>query len=145
MSDFCGQESSLERIKMSIREVIMDYLENSSKKALSVEELSVALHMNKAKDYKVFVKTLASLEAEHLLHFTAKGKVELAEQEEAKVVISGIFRANAAGFGFVSIDADEPDVFIGRGQTGFALDGDEVFIEIDKNANSLKGDRKSVV
>ena len=48
---------------MSIREVIMDYLENSSKKALSVEELSVALHMNKAKDYKVFVKTLASLEA----------------------------------------------------------------------------------
>ncbi|MDU8932628.1 hypothetical protein [Lactococcus cremoris] len=65
---------------MSIREVIMDYLENSSKKALSVEELSVALHMNKAKDYKVFVKTLASLEAEHLLHFTAKGKVELAEQ-----------------------------------------------------------------
>ncbi len=74
---------------MSIREVIMDYLENSSKKALSVEELSVALHMNKAKDYKVFVKTLASLEAEHLLNFTAKGKVELAEKEEAKVVISG--------------------------------------------------------
>ena len=96
---------------MSIREVIMDYLENSSKKALSVEELSVALHMNKAKDYKVFVKTLASLEAEHLLNFTAKGKVELAEKEEAKVVISGIFRANAAGFGFVSIDAEEPNGF----------------------------------
>ncbi len=124
---------------MSIREVIMDYLENSSKKALSVEELSVALHMNKAKDYKVFVKTLASLEAEHLLNFTAKGKVELAEKEEAKVVISGIFRANAAGFGFVSIDAEEPDVFVARGQTAFALDGDEVFIEIDKNANALKG------
>lgn len=124
---------------MSIREVIMDYLEDSSKKALSVEELSVALHMNKAKDYKVFVKTLASLEAEHLLNFTAKGKVELAEKEEAKVVISGIFRANAAGFGFVSIDAEEPDVFVARGQTAFALDGDEVFIEIDKNANALKG------
>lgn len=102
------------------------------KKALSVEELSVALHMNKAKDYKVFVKTLASLEAEHLLNFTAKGKVELAEKEEAKVVISGIFRANAAGFGFVSIDAEEPDVFVARGQTAFALDGDEVLLKLIK-------------
>ena len=74
-----------------------------------------------------------------MLNFTAKGKVELAEKEEAKVVISGIFRANAAGFGFVSIDAEEPDVFVARGQTAFALDGDEVFIEIDKNANALKG------
>ncbi len=29
--------------------------------------------------------------------------------------------------------------FVARGQTAFALDGDEVFIEIDKNANALKG------
>ncbi|AYG00509.1 ribonuclease R [Lactococcus allomyrinae] len=121
---------------MNIRELIMDYLQNSSKTALSVEELAIALHLNKSGDFKLFVKTLASLESEHLLHFTSKGKVEL---EEAKALINGIFRANAAGFGFVTIDVDEPDVFIGKGQTAFALDGDEVFIELDKNANLLKG------
>lgn len=124
---------------MSIRKIIMDYLENSPKTALSVEELSAALHMNKSKDYKVFVKTLASLEAEHLIQFTNKGKVALKPKEEAKIVVAGTFRANAAGFGFVNIDAEEPDVFIRRGQTGFALEGDEVFIELDKNANALKG------
>ena len=52
--------------------------------------------------------------------------------ETFNTILKNKIRANAAGFGFVSIDADEPDVFIGRGQTGFALDGDEVFIEAVK-------------
>lgn len=121
---------------MNIRELIMEYLQNSSKKALSVEELAIALHLNKSGDFKIFVKTIASLESEHRLHFTSKGKVEL---EEAKALINGIFRANAAGFGFVTIDKEEPDVFVAKGQTAFALDGDEVFIELDKAANPLKG------
>lgn len=124
---------------MKIKELILDYLAQTAKKALSAEELALALGFNKARDYKLFVKTLAELEAEHLVNFTAKGKVELAKKELPKVLVNGIFRANAAGFGFVNIDAEEPDVFIARGKTAFALDGDEVALELDKNANALKG------
>ncbi|MFC4652388.1 ribonuclease R [Lactococcus nasutitermitis] len=121
---------------MDSKEIIIDYLKNSSKKSLSVEELSIALHFNKAKDFKNFVKTLATLEEEHRLRFTDKGKVEL---EETKTLVDGVFHANANGFGFVTIDSDEPDVFIPKGKTAFALEGDEVRIELTKNANPLKG------
>ncbi len=119
---------------MNIRQIIMDYLQDSPKKSLSVEELSIELHLNKAGDFKLFVKTLASLEAEHLIRFTTKGKIEL---EQAKALLTGIFHAHANGFGFVTVDGEEADIFIGKGKTLFALEGDEVKIEVTKNANIL--------
>ena len=63
------------------------------------------------------------------------GKVTLAE---VKAELVGIFRANANGFGFVTVDSDEPDVFIPKGRTAFALEGDEVKVELKSNANPLK-------
>lgn len=121
---------------MKIKEVILDELKKHPKRAYAVEELAMELDLTKASDFKLFVKTLAALEGEGLLEFTKNGKVTLAE---VKAELVGIFRANANGFGFVTVDSDEPDVFIPKGRTAFALEGDEVKVELKSNANPLKG------
>ena len=42
---------------------------------------------------------------------------------------------NQRGFGFVTIDPEEPDVFIPKDATNFAMDGDIVMIDIQKTAD----------
>ncbi|MGO3914246.1 ribonuclease R, partial [Enterococcus viikkiensis] len=42
---------------------------------------------------------------------------------------------NERGFGFVTIDPEEPDVFIPKDATNFAMDGDIVMIDIQKTAD----------
>ena len=126
---------------MKLREKIIEDLNKNPERAFSIEELSIELHLNKAKDFKSFVKTVASLEGEGLLQFTDEGKIRLAgalKKEKTKALINGIFHAHANGFGFVTIDAEEDDVFIPKGKTKLALDGDEVEIELTKNSNPLK-------
>ncbi|MEG2504375.1 MAG: ribonuclease R, partial [Carnobacterium sp.] len=49
-----------------------------------------------------------------------------------KPVLTGIFRANDRGFGFVSIEDEEDDVYIPQGHTNFALDGDVVTVDITR-------------
>lgn len=55
------------------------------------------------------------------------------------MTVTGTFRANKAGFGFLAVDDDEDDLFIGRGDVGYAVDGDIVEAVIKKPANRLKG------
>ncbi len=54
--------------------------------------------------------------------------------------ITGIYRANQKGFGFVTTE-EEADIYIGEEHTGSALDGDEVEVVIIKEARQKK--RKS--
>ena len=43
---------------------------------------------------------------------------------------TGIFRGNEKGFGFVKIEQEENEIYISRGNTKDAIDGDEVLIKI---------------
>lgn len=52
---------------------------------------------------------------------------------------SGCFRANKAGFGFLHVDENEDDMFIGRNDVGYAIDGDTVEVVVKKPADRLKG------
>ncbi len=47
--------------------------------------------------------------------------------------VTGIFRGNEKGFGFVKIEDEEGEIYISRGNTGEALDGDEVLVKIIEN------------
>ncbi len=50
-----------------------------------------------------------------------------------KKEFTGIFRGNEKGFGFVKIEGEEREIYISRGDTGEALDGDEVIVKILEN------------
>ena len=118
--------------KQTIKEKILSYMEGQKKKSFSMEELAEGLGLQKGSDFKLLVQTAAALEREQLIEFTKKGKIKLPEKG---LSVEGIFRANERGFGFVTIDEEEPDVYVSKEHTNYALDGDTVLIEIMQPAD----------
>lgn len=118
--------------RQTIKSEILAGLKEANKKSLSMEELAEVLDMRKSVDYKLLVKTIAQMEREKTVEFNKKGRIKLPFQP---IEVEGIFRRNERGFGFVTIDPEEPDVFIPKDATNFAMDGDIVMIDIQKTAD----------
>lgn len=118
--------------RKTIKREILAGLKAANKKSLSMEELAEVLDMRKSDDFKLLVKTIAQMEREKTVEFNKKGRIKLPFQP---IEVEGIFRRNERGFGFVTIDPEEPDVFIPKDATNFAMDGDIVMIDIQKTAD----------
>lgn len=118
---------------------IITYLEKREK--VTVNELAEALEMTGAKKFPNLIKGISTLESQGKLRFNDAGMLSLRKKQEKKkeVTVTGIFRANKAGFGFLIVDENEDDMFIGRNDLGYAIDGDTVEAVIKKPANRLKG------
>ncbi|MGO3837156.1 MAG: ribonuclease R [Vagococcus sp.] len=119
----------------NIKEQILEYMTSSKKMSFSMEQLAEGLGLQKSQDFKYLVQTIAQMERETTVVFNKKGKIKLNTKE---TLLTGIFRANERGFGFVSIEGEEDDVFISKDHTSFALDGDTVDIEILKPGNPME-------
>lgn len=119
--------------KETIKEKILFFMENGRKKSFSVEEIAEGLGFQKSEDYKLLVQTIAQMERENTLVFNKKGKVKLPMRP---VLVEGTFRANERGFGFVTIDPEEDDIYIPKEATGYAMDGDTVAVDIVSPANA---------
>ena len=62
------------------------------------------------------------------------------KKENLENCIKGVFRGNEKGFGFVKIDGQDEEIYISRGNTKDAVNGDEVLIKIIDD--TVKGNRK---
>ena len=62
------------------------------------------------------------------------------KKENLENCIKGIFRGNEKGFGFVKIDGQDEEIYISRGNTKDAVNGDEVLIKIIND--TVEGNRK---
>lgn len=113
--------------KQTIKETILSYMKDQKKKSFSMEELAEGLNLQKSADFKLLVQTAAALEREGLIEFNKKGKIKLVE---TGISLEGTFRGNERGFGFVTIDEEEPDVYISKENTNYAMNGDKVLIDI---------------
>ena len=96
-------------MKETIKTKIIQFMETSNKKSFSMEEIAEALQLQKSEDFKNLVQTVAAMEREGSILFNKKGKVKLPMQ---RVLVEGTFRANERGFGFVSIDEEQEDIYI---------------------------------
>lgn len=130
--------------KETLKEKIIFFIENERKKSFSMEEIAQGLGLQKSEDFKLLVQTIAQMEREQSVVFTKKGKVKLPLKP---VLIEGTFRANERGFGFVTIDPEEDDIYIPKEATGYAMDGDTVAIDIIKTADTAmdRGEEGKVV
>ncbi|MGT2948336.1 ribonuclease R [Streptococcus devriesei] len=122
-----------------MKEKIINYLQEKGKS--SVDDLAGSLNMAGAKHFPSLIKEISRLESKGKLRFEKDGTISLRKKPEKKdqITVRGTFRANKAGFGFVSVDEAEEDLFVGRSDTGYAIDGDTVEVVIKKVANRLKG------
>lgn len=128
---------------MKLKKEIIKLLEKTGK-SLSVSEVADFLHLKGSMDFKSLVKTIAQMEKEGSIVFTKKGNLKL---PQPTVLIEGTLRMNDRGFGFVTIDPEEDDVYIAKENVNSALNGDTVAIDILAPADpfSEKGAEGKVV
>ena len=118
-----------------MKEEILSYLRE--KKEASIDELAQGLGKEKAKDFRNLVKTISEMERKRQLSFSNAGKIQL-HKEKQMLTLKGIFHAHKNGFGFVTLNEEEDDLFIGRNDVNYAIDGDTVEVSITKIADRSK-------
>ncbi len=126
--------------KKTMEEQIINYLKEQGKS--SVNDLAAALDMAGSQKFPQLIKAISKLESNKKLRFNQDGYVSLrkeASKKKHEITIQGVFRANKNGFGFLHVSDDEEDMFIGRNDVGYAIDGDTVEVVIKKPADRLKG------
>lgn len=130
--------------KKTIKEQILFFIESQKKQSFSMEEIAEGLGLQKSNDFKALVQTIAAMEREQLIELNRKGKIRLSQKD---VLVEGIFRGNERGFGFVTIDPEEDDIYIPKEYTNFAMNGDTVSVDIIQNSDpfSDKGAEGKVV
>lgn len=119
-----------------MKEEILNYLRE--KKEASMDELAQRLGKEKAKDFRNLVKTISEMERKRQLTFSNVGKIQL-RKEKQLLTLKGTFHAHKNGFGFVTLNEEEDDLFIGRNDVNYAIDGDTVEVAITKVADRSKG------
>ena len=118
-----------------LRTVLVSFFEEYAPESFYVKEISEHFGMNQSQDFKILVKELAALEEEGILELNRNGKFGLNPLNQT---LKGTYRANDKGFGFVTVVEGEPDIFIPRGDTMSAMDGDEVELVITEPADSYR-------
>lgn len=113
--------------KKTIKEQVLTFLETNIKKKLTMEEIAQGLELESSKDFKQLVQAVAALEQEKLIVFNKKGRILLPNNG---LSVEGTFRANERGFGFVTIDPEEPDIYIPKEAVNYAMNGDSVEVKI---------------
>lgn len=119
-----------------MKEEILSYLRE--KKEASMDELAQRLGKEKAKDFRNLVQAISEMERKRQLTFSNAGKIQI-RKEKQKLTLKGTFHAHKNGFGFVTLNEEEDDLFIGRNDVNYAIDGDRVEVVITKVADRSRG------
>ena len=88
---------------------------------MKMKEMASVLQVKK-EERQELKEILDALESEGKIHKTQKGNYVKGQGNR----LTGIYQAHARGFGFVSIEGSDDDVFIPEEESGGALQGDEV-------------------
>ena len=116
-----------EEEKMDEKEqLILDFMNDNSYVPMKAKEMASILCVPKT-EYQMFSEVLQKLEDEYKIQKNRKSKYSLVDSNR---YITGIFRANEKGFGFVKIEDLEDEIYISKKHTKNALNGDTVLIEI---------------
>ena len=121
-----------------MKEEIIEYLKE--KQQASVNELAAALGKESSKDFSALVKLISQMERKHQIRFDDEGRIELYEKKkQERLTLKGVFHAHKNGFGFVTLNEEEDDLFVSRNDVNHAIDGDTVEVVITKVSDRIKG------
>ena len=119
------------------KKIIYEFICDEFYVPMKLKELAMLLQV--PKDQRDALKeVMDSLEAEGKVHVTQKGKYVKGEGHR----LVGIFQAHAKGFGFVTIEGEEEDIFISIDDINGAMQGDEVEIAITRAPQGMRKEGK---
>ena len=121
------------------KKAVYDFICDSMYVPMKFKELAVMLSVTKEQKDDLRL-VLQELEAEGKIYLSKRGKYCKGEASR----IAGTYRANQKGFGFVTAQGNEKDIYIGEEYTGGALDGDEVEVSIIKEVPGKNPEGKVV-
>lgn len=122
-----------------MKKQIIQYIEEVG--PVTMDQLATHVSAHSAKDFTELVKLVSTMESRRKLAFDHQGKIALPQTKNTNkpVTLQGTFHAHKSGFGFVSIDEEEADLFVNRDDVHFAIEGDRVEVVIKKVADRFKG------
>ncbi len=116
------------------KELLVRLFDDKSYVPMKLKELAVFLDIPKSRREEL-KKVLDLLMEEGKIGISKKGKYGMA-REFARV---GVFTGHARGFGFVTVEGQEEDIFIPAEKTGGAMNGDRV--QVAREETGTKGKR----
>ena len=116
-----------ESLEARREEMLCALVQDPAYRPMKLKELAILLDVPKERR-KELRDTLDALVRQGKLGVSPRGKYGKPELFSE----CGIFQGNSRGFGFVTVEGREQDVFIPEEKTGQAMDGDEVRISIEK-------------
>ncbi|MGT2715022.1 ribonuclease R [Streptococcus respiraculi] len=122
-----------------MKKEIIEYIETVG--PVTMDQLADHFQAVSAKDFTNLVKQVSKMEGRREVRFDDEGRIAVSAKKKKtnRVTLTGIFRANKNGFGFVTVDEVEDDLFVSRNDVNYAIEGDRVEIAIKKVADRLKG------
>ncbi|NLL80179.1 MAG: ribonuclease R [Clostridiales bacterium] len=107
------------------KKLICDLLDEELYVPMKEKELAIFMQVAK-EDREVFKRALDELLMEGKIQVTKRGRYQKAEEK----LLTGAFTGNAKGFGFVTIEGREEDVYIPEEEVNGAFHGDIVQIRL---------------
>ena len=119
-----------------MKKLILELISKDDYKPLVASKIQEELGFTDAKSFTEIVKCLNQLEDEYIIGHTAKGKYDLLSRLNRFI---GVLDLKDGGFGFVSTEELEKDIFIPRNMTLNALNKDTVLVELTTNLSDPEG------
>lgn len=79
------------------------------------------------------------MERKYQICFEEDGILILEVKKKYEIIFKGIFYVYKNGFGFVSLEGEEDDFFVGKNDVNYVIDGDIVEVVIKKVVDCNKG------
>lgn len=118
------------------KKILSELMHDTVYKPMKFKELCMLLDVNK-ENREELRELLTELVYEGRIALSPKGKYGKPELFTA----TGVFTGNSRGFGFVTVEGREDDIFISPEKTGKALNGDRVKIIIERERDEKSGRR----
>lgn len=119
------------------KQIILDIINAESYIPMKLKELAIILNIPKENRGEL-EEVLRALLAEGKIGVSKKGKYG----KPSENILVGIYEGNAKGFGFVSVEGEEEDIFISESNANGALNGDtvQVVLRSSKSGRRREGE-----
>lgn len=121
------------------KNIIVELMKDPIYKPMKLKELCMLLDIPKEKrdEFKLLLDELCK---EGRIGVSPRGKYGKPEL----YTLTGVFQSNARGFGFVTVEGREQDIFIPADRIGEALNGDKVRITIEKEGGEKRAEGRII-
>lgn len=120
------------------KQILTELMNDKAYVPMKVKELAILLNIPKSQRDEL-AEVLDALVAEGKIGVSKKGKYGKPETFS----VNGVFSGHPKGFGFVTVEGMEQDVFIPEDKTGAAMHGDRVQIVVESDSVGRTGRRRA--